>query len=371
MRLIVTGGGTGGHIIPALAFYEEFISEFSENDILFVGRKNSIEQKLVAINNFNFKNIPAASFAKGKLKFFFLMSIGIIKSLVLIFFGKYDVVLGFGGYTAFPVLFAGLILRKNVIVHESNVLPGKVVSFLAKRGAAVAYGFETCKENLKDIKNICFTGTPVRKSFFYYSKNDGFKISKLNPKIPIVMIVGGSQGSRFLNNNAVDLIKKIKKIGQNIQVIHITGINNDFDFNNEYSINNINVYSVPFSNDIGALYKIADVVIARAGALTVTELLISNTKAVLVPLPTAAENHQVKNAEILKNKNLAVIVQEKNFKIDDTAEIVVNLLNKKNVLANDNTFFKNAANNLLNFIKDFQSTKLVDCNQQKLSIENV
>jgi len=350
MRLIVTGGGTGGHIIPALAFYEKFISEYSENDILYVGRKNSIEEKLVDENNFNFKNIPAASFNKGKLKFLFVMSIGIIKSMALIIKGKYDVVLGFGGYTAFPALFAGLILRKIVIVHESNVVPGKVVRFLAKMGANVAYGFESCKGNLKGIKNICFTGTPVRKRFFNYSKEDGFEISGLKPNRPVIMIIGGSQGSRFLNNNAVDLIKKIKEIGKNIQVVHVTGIDNDFDFNNEYSVNNINAFSVPFSNDIGALYKIADVVIARAGALTVTELLISKTPAVLVPLPSAAENHQFKNAETLKENNLAVIVQEKNFKINDTAEIIIDLLDKKNETMKDNSFFKNAASNLLNFV---------------------
>ena len=350
IRVIVTGGGTGGHIIPALAFYEEFISEFSENDILYVGRKDSIEEKLVSENNYKFKNVPAVAFNKGKLPFIFVMSIGILKSMALIIKGKYDVVLGFGGYTAFPILFAGLILRKNVIVHESNVVPGKVVRFLAKMGANVAYGFESCKENLNGIKNICFTGTPIRKKFFEYSNEEGFEISGLKPEIPIVMIIGGSQGARFLNNNAVDLINKIKEIGKNIQVVHVTGIDNEFDFNNEYSLNNISAFSIPFSNDIGALYKIADVVIARAGALTVTELLISNTPAVLVPLPTAAENHQFKNAEILKEKKLAVIVQEDNFKINDTAEIIVELLDKKMELLEEISFFQNAATNLLNFV---------------------
>ena len=350
IRLIVTGGGTGGHILPALAFYEEFISEYSENDILYVGRKNSIEEKLVTQNSFNFKYIPSAALAKGKLAFLFIMSIGILKSMVLIIKGNYDVVLGFGGYTAFPALFAGLLLRKNVVVHESNVVPGKVVRFLARMGAAVAYGFESCGENLKGIKNICFTGTPVRKRFFNYSKEDGLEISGLKPEFPIIMIIGGSQGSRFLNNNSVKLINEIKKSEKNIQVVHITGIDNEFDFNKEYSLNNINSYSVPFSNDVGALYKIADVVVARAGALTVTELLISKTPAVLVPLPTAAENHQFKNAETLKEKNLAVIVQEDNFKIIDTAEIIIKLLNKKNEQLDDNSFFINAASKLLNFV---------------------
>jgi len=350
MRLIVTGGGTGGHILPALAFYEEFISEYPENDILYVGRKNSIEEKLVAENNFNFKPVPSVSFNKGILAFVFVMSFGIIKSMAIIFNGKYDVVLGFGGYTAFPALFAGLIMRKIVVVHESNVVPGKVVRFLAKMGAAVAYGFESCRENLDGIKNVCFTGTPVRKRFFNYSNEDGFEISGLKSELPVIMIIGGSQGSRFLNNNAVELIKKIKELGKNIQVVHVTGIDNKFDFNNEYLLNNIDSYSVPFSNDIGALYKIADVVLARAGALTVTELLISKTPAVLVPLPSAAENHQFKNAETLKEKNLAVIVQEQNFKINDTAEIIIELLDKKYDPFEDNSFFKNAASNLLNFV---------------------
>jgi len=339
--------------LPALAFYEEFTSEYSENDILFVGRKNSIEEKLVNENNFNFKNIPSASYNKGILNFIFANSVGIVKSMALIIKGKYDVILGFGGYTAFPALFAGLLLRKCVIVHESNAVPGKVVRFLARIGAAVAYGFESCRDNLKGIKNICYTGTPVRKRFFENSKEDGWKISGLIPELPVIMIVGGSQGSRFLNDIAVDLIKRIKKLGKNAQVIHVAGIGNECDFNNEYSLNNISAYSVPFSNNIGALYKIADVVISRAGALTVTELLITNTPAVMVPLPSAAENHQLKNAEALKQKNTAVVIQEENFNINDTAEIIVELLDKKNILSEEkNPALRDASANLLNFVKE-------------------
>ncbi len=350
MKLIVTGGGTGGHILPALAFYEEFISEYSEDDILYVGRKNSIEEKLVNENNFNFKCIPSVSYNKGVLSFVFVMSVGIVKSMALIIKGKYNVILGFGGYTAFPALFAGLILRKKVIVHESNAVPGKVVRFLARMGAAVAYGFESCRQNFNNVKNICFTGTPIRKRFFNYSKEDGWKISGLESGVPVIMIIGGSQGSRFLNNNAVELIKKIKKLGKNVQVIHVTGIDNEYNFKNEYSLNNIKSYSVPFSNDIGALYKVANVVIARAGALTVTELLITNTPAVMIPLPSSAGNHQLKNAETLKKKNLAAVVQEKNFNINDAAEIIIELLDKKNEPIEEKRFLLNAASNLLNFV---------------------
>ena len=350
MRLIVTGGGTGGHILPALAFYEEFVSEFSDNDILYVGRKNSIEEKLVYQNKFNFKSIPAAPFCKGKFVFPFVMLAGILKSLILIVLGKFDAVVGFGGYTAFPILFAGLILRKNVVVHESNMVPGKVVRFLARLGAAVAYGFEDCEENLLEIRKKKFTGTPVRKNFLNYSINDGWNISKLNQNFPVVMIVGGSQGARFLNNNALELIDYIKKIEKNIQVVHLTGIDNDFDFDIQYSLKNIRSYSIPFSNDIGALYKIADVVVARAGALTVTELLITSTPAVLVPLPTAADNHQFKNARMLEKMKLAVVVNQQKFEIKKTAKIIANLLHKSNYDLHDKNIFDNAASNLLKFV---------------------
>jgi len=351
MRLIVTGGGTGGHILPALAFYEEFISKCSEENILYIGRKNSIEEKLVKENGFNFKYIPSASYNKGIWNFIVANSVGIVKSMALIINGKYDVVLGFGGYTAFPALFAGLLLKKQVIVHESNAVPGKVVRFLARMGASVAYGFESCKENLKGVKRICFTGTPVRKKFFNSTKEDGWKVSGLKTGLPVVMVVGGSQGSGFLNNIAVGLVKKIKEFGKNVQVVHISGIENENDFNKEYSENNIPAYSVPFSNDIGPLYKIADVVISRAGALTVTELSITNTPAVLVPLPSAADNHQLKNAEVLKQKNMAVVIQEENFDINDVAECVVKLLETNINPTNEKIFFQNAAASLLNFVE--------------------
>jgi UDP-N-acetylglucosamine--N-acetylmuramyl-(pentapeptide) pyrophosphoryl-undecaprenol N-acetylglucosamine transferase len=303
-----------------------------------------MEEKMAVAAGHDFVSVYSASLKKGilsKISFFLKMSFGFLQSFLLIINFKPDYIVGFGGYTSFPILFAAILMKKNVTVHESNAVPGKVVRMLVKKGAKFAYSIAADNTKMKELiscaqkkSGAAQTGTPVRKSIIDASDKKGFEITGFDSGNPVILIIGGSQGSRCLNTTVADGICLMKKNVPGIQVIHITGKNGEESVKDKYDKSNVKNFVKSFFDDIGAFYKIADVAVTRAGALTVSELSVTCLPAVLIPFPYATDNHQYENAMTMENAGSGKVISEKVL----TSEMILNTLTE--IISNENMKMK-------------------------------
>ena len=327
--------------MPAIALSQTILKSNQEMKVFFAGRPRSTEEKLASNAGLTFVSIHSASFKKGilkKISFFILVIYGFFQSLFFILKLKPDYIVGFGGYTSFPLLFAGIILKKNVTVHESNAIPGKAVTLLVKAGAKFAYGVVSENKKMLDLilktkkkDKACFTGNPVRKSIINADKNKGYELSGFSKEKPIILVIGGSQGSKTMNTKVAESICSLKNTISDLQVIHIAGKNNEENVREIYTTAKINNYVIDYTDQIGALYKIADIAVARAGALTIAELSTVGLPALLIPFPYATDGHQSENAMNMERAGAAKIIFENELNVDLVAKTLSEVINDENV----------------------------------------
>lgn len=325
--------------MPALALCDAFANRHTDATVHYVGRSDSMEQRMATGAGLNFIPIQSASLKKGilsKISFFIKMSFGLLQSVIYIIRFKPDYIVGFGGYTCFPLLFTGLVLRKNVTVHESNAVPGKVVRMLVKYGAKFAYSIDAGNAKMQMMisyaekkSDTCQTGTPIRKSILSASSESGFELTGFVQGNPVILIIGGSQGSRCLNTTVADGMCILKKTFPGIQVVHITGKNYEENVEKKYNKCKIKNLVKTFSDNVGELYKMADVAVTRAGALTVSELSATGLPAVLIPFPYATDDHQKENAKMMENAGCAKVICEETL----TSEMIYETL--KEIISNE------------------------------------
>ena len=327
--------------MPAIALCDYIKNENPNAIIRFAGRPDSIEEKMAKNAGLDFVHIRSASLKKGifsKISFFFLLTLGFLKSFFYILKFKPDFIVGFGGYTSFPLLFSGLMLKRKVVVHEANAVPGKVVAFLVRHGALLAYGALSDNDKMNDLiiqavmkKSAAFTGNPIRKSTFSIDKKCGLQSTKFVDCNPIILIIGGSQGARALNTTVAKGICLLKNEIDDIQVAHITGKNDVEKVRDLYDSANIDNYVIDFSDNIGELYNIADVAVTRAGALTIAELSAAGLPAVLIPFPYATDDHQAENARLMAEQGAAKIIFEKDLTPENISDILKNILSNNDL----------------------------------------
>jgi len=319
LKILVTGGGTGGHLFPAIALMEELKCRSNEKfiiDFLFIGTERGIESSVLSNLDYPFRKIWIRGFQRGfsgnDLLVNFLFPIRLIVSLIQSFFlvkrFKPDLAIGTGGYTSGPPLKIAALLKIPVFLHEQNVFPGKTTRMLSKQAKRIYSSFEDTKEYIKNI--ICF-GTPLRRSLTCFSREQGIRFFELSDNLPTVFIFGGSQGSRAINNywktHLNDFTAKSK-----CQFIWQTG-HNDYEHIKHLFTENPNIHITPFVHEMGIAYSASDVIISRAGALTLAELCLYAKPSILIPLPTAAGNHQEINARIMEKEAASIVVLQKNL----------------------------------------------------------
>ena len=305
--------------MPALALTEHITLHHPGAVLWYIGRKDSMEERLVRGEGISFDSIHAAPLKKGFgfLKFFFVNLIGVFESCFLILRHSPQVIIGFGGYASFPLMLAGLVLRRSVVIHEANALPGKAVTLLVKLGAKFAYGIDTGLPTLKALytraaekKGACMTGNPVRSSLLMPIDLTQENFTGLRVDNPILLVMGGSQGARFLNRIASSVCSKLKDSIPGLQIIHITGAVDAELMNRTYDMCDIPHYVTAFSDKMNVLYALASCILARAGAMTIAEICVAALPAVLVPFPFAAEKHQHANAAFLVDNDGAVLFDQ-------------------------------------------------------------
>ena len=335
-KFLLAGGGTGGHLFPAIAVAEQIKELKPEAEILFMGTKNKIEGRLVPQLGYNFKSIwikgISRKFTLENLLFPVKLIVSAIQSLIINFRFQPAVAIGSGGYVAGPSIWGASIIGAKIILIEQNSYPGLTTRLLEKYADEIHISFEDSKKYLRNLDIVKLTGNPVRKNLGFASKEDATNKFELNTNKKTILVLGGSLGARSINNAVSSIVKKIDE--QNLQLIWQTGKIYFKQFN-VYRSKNIKV--LQFIDDMNLAYAAADLVVARAGATTIAELLYLGKPAVLVPSPNVAENHQYINAKALADKNAVILLEDKNLNselLSTIMEIITNELKLKDLSRN-------------------------------------
>ena len=311
-RILFAGGGTGGHLFPAVAVAQQIKEMKPEAEILFVGTKSKIEGKVIPTLGYNFKSIWISGI-KRKLSlenilFPLKLFVSSVQSIVINMLFKPAVAIGSGGYVSGPALWSASLTGSKIILLEQNSYPGLTTRLLEKYADEVHLSFEESKKYLRR-KNILFiTGNPVRKNLGSVSRNEALKKFDLTDSKKTLLVLGGSLGAYSINKAVAGVIKRLEENW--IQVIWQTG-KIYFDHHKQLKSANIKVFD--FIEDMNAAYSASDLVLARAGATTIAELLVLGKPSILVPSPNVAEDHQYHNAKSLSDQSASVLLEDKNL----------------------------------------------------------
>ena len=322
MNILIATGGTGGHIFPAIETAKAL--RVRGHHVSFAGVLGKAEEKINALDfpvyQLAAKGLNDRSFL-GWLNFGSIMCQAIFRSFSVVQKCAPDKIIGFGGYGAFPVVMAGALMRCPVLIHEQNVLPGKANALLSKIVKKVAISFEGSRKFLDPAK-VVWTGCPCHHSAVP-SKTEGLIAFGLEEHKKTIVLIGGSQGSQKLNEIFFELMKDLSPA--HFQAIHMTGPKDFPLYEARYKEANLSVKPYAFINNISQAYAAADIIIARAGAATVTELGLLGVAAVLIPYPFAG-NHQKFNADVLADCGAAIIVEQKDLTKTYLKEAVTRML---------------------------------------------
>ena len=315
MRIIIAGGGTGGHIFPALAIANALKNKAPALEILFVGAKGKMEMEKIPAAGYKIEGLDIAGYNRSSL----IKNIGLPFKLIKSFLQvrkifksfKPDAVVGVGGYSTFPVLRAAQSIGIPSFIHESNSLPGKSNIMLGKRATKI-FVPSGGMEKYFPLQKIMVTGNPIRKIFSKeIGREEALKFFGLKPELKTVFVMGGSLGAKSINETIEENIDVFKK--NNLQLIWQTGKNFSAKAAKQ-EVERTNIWTNAFIDKMENAYAAADVVVARSGAMTVAEICVVGKPVIFVPYPFAAEDHQTVNAMVLVNKKAALIVPDKKVK---------------------------------------------------------
>lgn len=324
---MIAGGGTGGHIFPALALAEAFRARDPKMEILFIGTAKGLEQKLVPERGYPIKLIPVKRL-KGEYWTDRIRTVtGIPKALFgsarLIKGFQPDLVVGVGGYSSGPVVLMAKLMGKKTVLQEQNSVAGITNRILGRFADRVFTHFPESNRFFK--KPVFCLGNPVRPDFL-----EQFAKTEKRGLLFTVLVVGGSQGAKRLNEAVTGALRP--DFRDRIRFIHQTGENDFRSVAEAYHQGGFKAEVFPFSNKMGEYFKEADLVIARAGAMTITELAVSGRPSILVPYPFAADNHQQKNAEYLVQAGAARLLPNDQATGEKIAEIFDEFLKDRALL---------------------------------------
>jgi len=327
MRILIAGGGTGGHLFPGVALAEEFKQRNRKNKILFVGTKKGIEKSLIPDIGYKLKTISGRGILGGglmqKLRGSIQFLIGLFQSLMIIRTFKPDLVLGTGGYASAPIIIAASIFNIETAICEQNSIPGLTNRILGRLVKKVFIAFEECYPFFPPKKTF-LTGNPVRREFL----NMGSTLQKKKGDRFCLLVLGGSQGAHSINRAMIESLDKLNPIREKIKIIHQTGYKDSSWVKESYEKKNFQAKVFPFKKEIASLYLQADLVISRAGAITLTELLICGKPSILIPYPYAAYNHQEINARVLVNRGAARIILDQDLNGSYLGDTILNLFHQ-------------------------------------------
>ena len=321
MKVIISAGGTGGHIYPALAIARKIMEKEYDSEILYIGTHNRMEKDIVPMNNIPYEPIEIYGLTKNHImndfKDLYLIPKAIHKCKKIMKEFKPDIVIGVGGYVTYPVIKAAQSLGIKTFIHEQNSIPGKSNRWVAKGVDLVGVSF---KDSLKYFgDNAIVTGNPTGTKALSNPTIDKTKFG-LHKTKKSVLIVNGSLGSVVMNNKMEDFLRSIDD--EDYEVLYVTGKAYYDDFKNkEFSKN---VFIEPFIDNLSGLMKDVDLIVSRAGASSIAEITALGLPSILIPSPYVANNHQYYNALTIKENKAGELIEEK----DLSTELLKKQINK-------------------------------------------
>ncbi len=324
MRMIVTGGGTGGHLFPGIAVAEEMLRRFPQGRILFVSTDRAIDNKTLAARTFEKKSIACLPL-KGKslwgtLKSVAQLPISLWQALRIVRAFKPQLVLGVGGYVTGPVVLAARLMGVKTCIHEQNSIPGMANRMLGKIVDQVYISIPGSEGFFPKGKAV-LTGNPVRAELL-----DAVGQQKDQVAAKTVLVLGGSQGAHRVNGLMVEAFAA-KPTADAVQVRHQTGSSDEEWVRKAYAATGVTAQVSAFIGDMASAYRDADLVVSRAGATTLAELAVLGKPAILIPFPYAADDHQTTNAAFLAQGGAALMFQERDLDAPKLRGEILGLLN--------------------------------------------
>ncbi len=343
MKILLAGGGTAGHINPALAIAGYIKEKEPETEILFIGNRDGMEQTLVKKAGFNIESIVISGFKRNfkpqsivhNIKTVSRVFTSSAKAKKIIKEFAPDICIGTGGYVSGPVVRTAVKLGIPAIIHEQNAFPGVTTKMLSKKVNKVMLAVEDAKKHLDTGVDFVVTGNPIREEILKVDKEEARKALSLDER-PVILSFGGSLGARCINEAVADLVVRSAK-DQKFQHIHAYGQQGTWfpELVKEKGVDigeykNLDIRQ--YIDDMPICLAACDLVISRAGAITLSEVQAKGKPAVLIPSPYVAENHQFHNAMALVNKNAASVIEEKDLNSEKLIEAVDNMVSDKELL---------------------------------------
>lgn len=336
MRVILSGGGTGGHIYPAIAIANKIKEKNPNAEILFIGTEKGMESDIVPKSGYEIKFITV-SYLKRKISFHNIKSAGmllkgIIEARSIIKKFNPDIVIGTGGFVCGPVVYMASKLGIKTIIHEQNVFPGLTNRILNKYVDKVALSFKDAEKYFENKQKLVVTGNPIREDFLRITDEEAIKKYKTESNLPLVLVVGGSGGAFKINDSVVNMLKKYKP--KDFKLILVTGKRlyentikniNKLDLDNRHEV-------IPYINDMPYALKACDLIICSAGAITIAEITAVGKPAILIPKSHTAENHQEYNANAMGDKGAAEVIKEDRLNEEILIQKIEEILRNKNKL---------------------------------------
>ncbi len=356
MRVIVTAGGTGGHIYPALAMINKIKEKEPKSEFLYIGTHNRMEKDIIPKYNIPFETIEIYGFNRKKI----FKNLKVLKCLMkskkkckkLIKEFNPDIVLGFGGYVTAPVISVAHKLGYKTLIHEQNSVPGMSNKYLIKKVDIICVSLKSSLDFFPKEKTV-FTGNPCGEDAVKKDALDKRELG-LNKNKKLVLIVMGSLGATTVNEYIVSIKDKLQD--KDYEVLFVTG-KNDYDNIRKHEFPD-NVKIVPYIDNLTRIMKNTDIIVTRAGASTLSEIIALNLPSILIPSPYVPNNHQLKNAYDLVNNNAGILIEEKDLNGDI-------LLDKIDELFNSTIKYNELKNNL-NKLKIDNSASIIYENIKKL-----
>lgn len=342
-KVVIAGGGTGGHIYPAIGIAQALQRLDATVDIVFIGGQARLESKLVPQHGFRFMPISVAGFPRRltlqwipvlwKALRGFTQSLRYIKEL------EPDIIIGTGGYVSGPVLLAGLLRRIPIAIQEQNASVGLTNGVLA-RWAKMAYlAMETVcdSSSFQHTASVEVTGNPIRPAIAAFQKSEAtYQKFGLCPDRKTVFVMGGSQGAYAINDAIVAALPRLLEFAERLQIVHQTGVAEaqrvQEAYHNELGSHQEFRYCVqPFFDTIEEVYSIADMMVCRAGGMTIAEVTACGIPAIFIPLPSQTGNDQVLNAQAVAEKGGAVMLEQSMFTVEELVQHLVNIALDENI----------------------------------------
>jgi UDP-N-acetylglucosamine--N-acetylmuramyl-(pentapeptide) pyrophosphoryl-undecaprenol N-acetylglucosamine transferase len=334
MKVIIAGGGTGGHLFPGIALASAIIEKYPDAKITFIGTERGLEAKIIPKTGYELKLISVRGFVgksiNDKIKSIFSLVKSFNECKKIIKSYSPQIVFGVGGYASFPLVLIASLKKIPTVILEQNTVPGLANKILGNFVSAIAITYPETIEHFPKEK-VYLTGTPIRKEILFGDRKKADKIFNLNEDRKTLLVFGGSLGARKINKAMVDGLSYLIPFRDKIQIIHQTG---DGDYNwvaREYEKLSFKATVLPFIYEMAEAYSVADLIVCRAGASTVAEITALGKAAILIPYPYAAYNHQETNARRLLSRGACEFILDREINGEILAKKIIKILDDSKI----------------------------------------